>query len=51
MTYYFYTSKLGLEFGSNDKGIIISDASIVDYRETRRSSKGYITKLFGSPIA
>jgi predicted DNA-binding protein (UPF0251 family) len=51
MTYYFHTSKLGLEFGSNDEGITMSDASMADCRETRRSSEGYITKLFGGPIA
>jgi hypothetical protein len=51
MTYYYHTRHLGVQYGTDDEGLTMSDASMADCPTTRRSSEGFITKIFGGPIA
>ncbi|KAK1911248.1 hypothetical protein P3342_011850 [Pyrenophora teres f. teres] len=45
------TRTLGLQFGGNDDLVVASDASFADNTVDRKSSQGFILKLFGGAIA
>lgn len=49
--YLYHTRTLGLQFGGNDDLVVASDASFADNTVDRKSSQGFILKLFGGAIA
>ncbi|KAK1916960.1 hypothetical protein P3342_001542 [Pyrenophora teres f. teres] len=51
LLYLHLTRTLGLQFGGNDDLVVASDASFADNTVDRKSSQGFILKLFGGAIA
>jgi hypothetical protein len=53
LQYLYSTRYLAIEFNCEDNGILYcaSDASFADDSVTRKSTQGYVTMLFGGPIA
>jgi hypothetical protein len=51
LLYLHHTRALGLQFGGTDDMVVASDASFADNTVDRKSSQGFILKLFGGAIA
>jgi hypothetical protein len=51
LLYVHLTRTLGLQFGGSDELVVASDASFADNTVDRKSSQGFILKLFGGAIA